>query len=55
VSVSTASKEFNRLNAAIEKMRQSLMNSVTRVRDASSQIDTGSRELSLGNVDLAAY
>jgi methyl-accepting chemotaxis protein len=53
VSVSTASKEFNRLNAAIENMRQSLMNSVTRVRDASSQIDTGSRELSLGNVDLA--
>jgi methyl-accepting chemotaxis protein len=53
VSVSTASKEFNRLNAAIENMRHSLINSVTRVRDASSQIDTGSRELSLGNVDLA--
>ena len=53
VSTSTTSKEFNRLNAAIENMRHSLINSVTRVRDASSQIDTGSRELSLGNVDLA--
>jgi methyl-accepting chemotaxis protein len=53
VSVSTTSKEFNRLNAAIENMRHSLISSVTRVRDASSQIDTGSRELSLGNVDLA--
>ena len=48
-----ASQEFNRLNAAIEGMRQSLMNSVLRVRDASSQIDTGSRELTAGNMDLA--
>ncbi|MDU3929199.1 MAG: methyl-accepting chemotaxis protein, partial [Enterobacter asburiae] len=48
-----ASQEFNRLNAVIEEMRQSLMNSVMRVRDASSQIDTGSRELTLGNRDLA--
>ena len=48
-----ASQEFNRLNAAIEGMRQSLMNSVLRVRDASSQIDTGSRELTLGNRDVA--
>ncbi len=53
VSTHSASKEFNRLNTAIENMRYSLINSVTRVRDASSQIDTGSRELSLGNVDLA--
>ncbi|HIC8967512.1 TPA: methyl-accepting chemotaxis protein [Enterobacter hormaechei subsp. steigerwaltii] len=45
-----ASQEFNRLNAAIEGMRQSLMDSVLRVRDASSQIDTGSRELTAGNM-----
>ncbi|CZX16023.1 TPA: HAMP domain-containing protein [Enterobacter hormaechei subsp. hoffmannii] len=48
-----ASQEFNRLNAVIEEMRQSLMNSVLRVRDASSQIDTGSRELTAGNLNLA--
>jgi len=48
-----ASQEFNRLNAAIEGMRQSLMGSVLRVRDASSQIDTGSRELTAGNMHLA--
>ena len=48
-----ASQEFNRLNAVIEEMRQSLMNSVLRVRDASSQIDTGSRELTAGNMNLA--
>ncbi|PDO83640.1 methyl-accepting chemotaxis protein [Kosakonia pseudosacchari] len=48
-----SSKEFNRLNAAIEEMRQSLVGSVTRVRDASSQIDTGSRELAAGNIDLS--
>lgn len=48
-----ASQEFNRLNAVIEEMRHSLMNSVLRVRDASAQIDTGSRELTLGNRDLA--
>ena len=48
-----ASQEFNRLNAAIEAMRQSLMGSVLRVRDASSQIDTGSRELTAGNMHLA--
>jgi methyl-accepting chemotaxis protein len=47
------SKEFSRLNAAIENMRHSLVGSVTRVRDASAQIDTGSRELTAGNVDLA--
>ncbi len=46
-----ASQEFNRLNAAIEGMRQSLMDSVLRVRDASSQIDTGSRELTAGNMN----
>lgn len=34
-------------------MRQSLMGSVLRVRDASSQIDTGSRELTAGNMNLA--
>lgn len=48
-----ASQELNRLNGAIEAMRQSLMGSVLRVRDASSQIDTGSRELTAGNLHLA--
>lgn len=48
-----ASQEINRLNAAIEIMRQSLMESVLRVRDASAQIDTGSRELTAGNNHLA--
>ncbi|MRS15418.1 HAMP domain-containing protein [Enterobacteriaceae bacterium RIT691] len=48
-----ASKEINRLNAAISEMRAALMNSVLRVRDASSQIDIGSRELTAGNNNLA--
>ncbi|WP_234005113.1 methyl-accepting chemotaxis protein, partial [Cronobacter turicensis] len=41
------------LISAIETMRLSLAESVMRVRDASAQIDTGSRELAAGNVDLA--
>jgi len=48
-----ASQELNRLNAAIEGMRHALMESVLRVRDASAQIDTGSRELTAGNMHLA--
>ena len=47
------SNELGRLATAIESMRQALMASVLRVRDASAQIDTGSRELSAGNVDLS--
>jgi methyl-accepting chemotaxis protein len=47
------SREINRLNAAISEMRESLMGSVLRVRDASSQIDIGSRELTAGNNNLA--
>ncbi len=45
--------ELGRLSIAIEKMRISLVESVTRVREASSHIDVGSRELTLGNADLA--
>jgi methyl-accepting chemotaxis protein len=45
--------EFGRLAVAITVMRDSLMESVNRVRDASSQIDTGSRELAAGNQNLA--
>ncbi|MGB3252133.1 methyl-accepting chemotaxis protein [Buttiauxella gaviniae] len=45
--------EFGRLATAITIMRDSLMESVSRVRDASSQIDTGSRELAAGNQNLA--
>ena len=48
-----ASQEFRRLSTAIEGMRLALMESVTRVRDASSQIDIGSRELTAGNQHLA--
>ncbi len=48
-----SSAEIKRLNMAIEGMRESMMNSVMRVRDASSQIDVGSRELTAGNNHLA--
>jgi len=47
------SSEIKRLNVAIAGMRESMMNSVMRVRDASSQIDIGSRELTAGNNHLA--
>ena len=50
-----ASAEFNRLQAALEGMRMALSESVRRVRDASSQIDTGSRELTAGNIHLATH
>ncbi|QMI06621.1 methyl-accepting chemotaxis protein [Citrobacter sp. RHB25-C09] len=49
-----ASAEFNRLQAALEGMRVALTVSVQRVRDASTQIDTGSRELTAGNLHLAS-
>ncbi|EPC7209061.1 methyl-accepting chemotaxis protein [Cronobacter dublinensis] len=49
----TSNNELGRLISAIETMRLSLAESVMRVRDASAQIDTGSRELAAGNVDLA--
>lgn len=45
--------EFGRLACAIAAMRNSLMESVSRVRDASAQIDTGSRELAAGNLNLS--
>ena len=48
-----SSAEIKRLNVAITGMRESMMNSVMRVRDASSQIDVGSRELTAGNNHLA--
>ncbi|MFO16843.1 methyl-accepting chemotaxis protein [Salmonella enterica] len=40
-------------NTAMADMRAALSNSVRRVRDASSQIDIGSRELTAGNIHLA--
>ncbi|EOW6770268.1 methyl-accepting chemotaxis protein [Cronobacter muytjensii] len=49
----SSNNELGRLVSAIETMRLSLAGSVMRVRDASAQIDTGSRELAAGNVDLA--
>jgi len=49
----TSNNELGRLENAIDAMRLSLIESVTRVRDASVQIDTGSRELTAGNSDLS--
>ncbi|MEN5017060.1 methyl-accepting chemotaxis protein [Erwinia sp. Eh17-17] len=45
--------ELGRLNAALGSMQQSLQLSVGRVRDASLQIDIGSRELASGNLNLS--
>ncbi|WP_338634733.1 methyl-accepting chemotaxis protein [Erwinia persicina] len=45
--------ELGRLNAALEAMQQSLQHSVGLVRDASLQIDIGSRELASGNLNLS--
>lgn len=45
--------ELGRLNAALAAMQASLQNSVSRVRDASLQIDVGSRELASGNQHLS--
>ncbi|HEI8867855.1 TPA: Tar ligand binding domain-containing protein [Serratia odorifera] len=45
--------EMGRLTHAMQRMQQSLALSVSKVRDASSQIDIGSRELAAGNVHLA--
>jgi len=47
------SNELGRLNAGLALMQQSLMNSVSRVRDASLAIETGSAELANGNDDLS--
>ncbi|KIU33086.1 methyl-accepting chemotaxis protein [Atlantibacter hermannii] len=49
----TSRNELGRLENAIDAMRLSLIESVSRVRDASAQIDTGSRELTAGNIDLS--
>ena len=45
--------EMGRLVRAMQRMQQALVSSVSKVRDASSQIDTGSRELAAGNLHLA--
>ncbi|TQI78445.1 methyl-accepting chemotaxis sensory transducer with TarH sensor [Serratia fonticola] len=45
--------EMGRLVRAMQRMQQSLVASVSKVRDASSQIEIGSRELAAGNVHLA--
>ncbi|WP_147194575.1 methyl-accepting chemotaxis protein [Pantoea sp. CCBC3-3-1] len=45
--------ELGRLNGALAAMQASLQLSVSRVRDASLQIDVGSRELSSGNLNLS--
>jgi len=47
------SNELGRLNTALAEMQASLQQSVSRVRDASLQIDIGSRELSSGNLNLS--
>ncbi|WP_173636294.1 methyl-accepting chemotaxis protein [Paramixta manurensis] len=45
--------ELGRLNNALSMMQQALQLSVSRVRDASLQIDVGSRELAAGNLNLS--
>lgn len=45
--------ELGRLIEAMRKMQQGLLDSVSRVMEASLQIDVGSRELSLGNLNLS--
>lgn len=45
--------ELGRLNSALAGMQQALEQSVSRVRDASMQIDVGSRELAAGNLNLS--
>ena len=47
------SNELGRLNIALAEMQASLQQSVSRVREASLQIDIGSRELSSGNLNLS--
>ncbi|MFS2225461.1 methyl-accepting chemotaxis protein [Pantoea sp. B65] len=48
-----SANELGRLNAGLGVMQQSLVASVSRVRDASMQIETGSTELANGNDDLS--
>ncbi|WJY15822.1 methyl-accepting chemotaxis protein [Pectobacteriaceae bacterium CE90] len=45
--------ELGRLSDAIDRMQMALLGSVSQVRDASVQIDNGSRELFAGNSHLA--
>ncbi|PKH23144.1 methyl-accepting chemotaxis protein [Enterobacterales bacterium CwR94] len=45
--------EFGRLHHALANMQEGVRRSVSRVRDASLQIDTGSRELASGNLHLS--
>ena len=47
--------EMGRPVRAMQRMQQALASSVSKVRDASSQIDTGSRELAAGNLHGAAH
>ena len=47
------SNELGRLNIALAEMQASLQQSVSRGREASLQIDIGSRELSSGNLNLS--
>ncbi|ATZ10410.1 methyl-accepting chemotaxis protein [Erwinia amylovora] len=49
----SSKNEIGRLNAALGMMQHSLQHSVSKVRDASIQIDIGSRELSSGNLNLS--
>ena len=46
--------EFGRLSDAITTMRISLVDSISRVREATAQIDIGSHELAMGNQNLSS-
>ena len=45
--------ELGRLMEAMKKMQQGLLSSVSQVLEASLQIDVGSRELAMGNLNLS--
>lgn len=49
----SSNNELGRLNRALTDMQASLRRSVSEVREASMQIDIGSRELAAGNVNLS--
>ncbi|MFJ3047146.1 methyl-accepting chemotaxis protein [Herbaspirillum chlorophenolicum] len=49
-----SNNEIGRLFSAIRSMQQSLLNTVSRVRGSSESIDTSSKEIAAGNLDLSS-
>lgn len=46
--------EFGRLTSVIAAMRNALVDSISRVRSATAQIDIGSRKLAIDNQNLSS-